>query len=159
MTRPPRPRTERLLNRATLARVFGAIGPWAALAAMSSFLFAYWLDGWRPWGPLADEGTLYLQATTMTMAGIVMAQVGAGISWRSNRLSLREVGLFTNRLLLVGIAVEVAMIALLAYTPGLDDLFHTSGLNAWEWLFLLLWPPLVVASEEARKAVRRRSSH
>jgi P-type Ca2+ transporter type 2C len=158
MTRPPRPRTERILSRATLLRVFAAIGPLAALAAMSSFLFVYWLDGWRPWGPLADEGSLYFEATTMTMAGIVMAQVGAGLSWRTNRLSLRAIGFFSNRLLLVGIAVEVAMIALLAYTPGLDDVFHTAPLGAWEWLFLLIWPPLVVAAEEARKAfVRRRA--
>ena len=38
-----------------------AIGPLAALAAMASFLFAYWLAGWRPWDPLADEGPLYLR--------------------------------------------------------------------------------------------------
>ncbi len=156
MTRPPRQRSERLLNRATVTRIFLVIGPLGALAAMSSFLFAYWLDGWRPWGPLADEGPLYLEATTMTMAGIVMAQVGAGISWRSNRLSLLEIGPFGNRLLLVGIGVEVAMVALLSYTPGLDDLFHTGPLGPWEWLFLLIWPPLVVASEELRKGFMRR---
>ena len=85
-----------------------------------------------------------------------MAQVGAGISWRSNRLSLRAIGPFSNRLLLVGIGVEVAMIALLSYTPGLDDVFHTGALGPWEWLFLLIWPPLVVASEETRKAFMRR---
>ena len=39
-------------------------------------LRATWLAGWRPWEALADAGDLYLQATTMTMAGIVMAQVG-----------------------------------------------------------------------------------
>ena len=157
MSRPPRPRTERLLDRRTLARIALRIGPLAALAGMSGFLFAYWLDGWRPWGPLADEGALYLEATTMTMAGIVMAQVGAGLSWRTNRLSLRRVGLLSNRLLLVGIGVEIAMVALLAYTPGLDDLFHAAPLSPPEWLFLFLWPPLVVAAEELRKAsVRRR---
>jgi Ca2+-transporting ATPase len=156
MTRPPRPRSERLLNRPTVARVFLGIGPLAALAAMAGFLFAYWLDGWRPWGALSDEGALYLQATTMTMAGIVMAQVGAGLSWRTNRLSLRSIGFLSNRLLLVGIGVEVAMIALLAYTPGVQDLFHTGPLGPWEWLFLLLWPLLVVGAEEARKGVVRR---
>jgi Ca2+-transporting ATPase len=92
----------------------------------------------------------------MTTAGIVMAQVGAGVAWWTNRLSLRAVGAISNRLLLVGIAVEVAMIALLAYTPGLDDVFHTSALGAWHWLILLAWPPLILGAEEARKAVMRR---
>jgi P-type Ca2+ transporter type 2C len=156
MARPPRPRSEHLLNRAVARRVFGRIGPLEGLAAMASFLFAYWLAGWRPWEALTDTGVLYREATTMTMAGIVMAQVGAGLAWRTNRLSLRAIGLWSNRLLLVGIGFEVAMIALLAYTPGLDDIFHTSDLSVWHWLFLLVWPPLVLGADEARKAVTRR---
>jgi magnesium-transporting ATPase (P-type) len=158
MTRPPRPRSERVLNRPVLARVFGWIGPLEGLAAMASFLFAYALADWVPWGPLADSGTLYFEATTMTMAGIVMAQVGAAMAWRTNRRSIAAVGLFTNRLLLVGIAVEIAMVAVLAYTPALHDVFHTAPLGWPEWLFLLIWPPLVLGAEEARKAVVRKRS-
>jgi magnesium-transporting ATPase (P-type) len=123
---------------------------------MTSFLFAYGLAGWRPWEPLADTGTLYLEATTMTMAGIVMAQVGAGLGWRTTSGSIASVGLLSNRLLIAGIALEVAMIALLAYTPGLDEAFHTSGLGPWHWLLLIAWPPIVLGAEEARKAVLRR---
>ena len=157
MNRPPRSRSEHLLNRAVATRVFGWIGPLEGLAAMASFLFAYAVAGWTPWKPLADSGSLYREATTMTMAGIVMAQVGAGLSWRTNRLSLRAVGLWSNRLLLVGIAVEVAMIGLLAYTPGLDDVFHARGLGVWDWVFLLAWPPIVLGAEEGRKAKVRRA--
>jgi hypothetical protein len=58
--------------------------------------------------------------------------------------------------LAVGIAVEIAMVALLAYTPGLDEIFHTSDLSGAEWLFLFLWPPLVLGAEELRNAVVRR---
>ncbi|MFP5363017.1 MAG: cation-translocating P-type ATPase [Thermoleophilia bacterium] len=156
MTRPPRRRGEHLLDRAVGRRVFGWIGPLEGLAAMSCFLFAYWLAGWRPGQALTGSGTLYVEATTMALAGIVMAQVGAGLAWRTNTLSLRAVGLRSNRLLLAGIAVEVAMIALLAYTPGLDDIFHTSDLEIRHWLFLLAWPPLILGAEEARKALARR---
>jgi magnesium-transporting ATPase (P-type) len=56
-----------------------------------------------------------------------------------------------------GAPVEVAVVALLAYTPGLQRVFHTSGLSGDEWLFLLIWPPLVLGAEELRKAgIRRR---
>ncbi len=158
MSRPPRPRSERLLNGSTLARVFGWIGPLEGLAALSGFLFVYWLAGWRPWDALADSGPLYIQATAMTYAAIVMSQVGAGLAWRTNRRSIVDVGLLSNRLLLIGIAVEVALIALLTSTPGLRDAFHMRPLAGWHWFFLLLWPPLVLGAEEARKAfVRRRS--
>jgi magnesium-transporting ATPase (P-type) len=114
MSRPPRPRSEHLLNRATLARISTAIGPFEGLAAMSSFFFAYVLAGWRPWETLADSGTLYQEATTMTMAGITFAQIGAGMAWRTNRESVRTIGLLSNRMLLAGIAVEIGMVALLA---------------------------------------------
>ena len=60
----------------------------------------------------------------MTYAAIVMSQVGAGLAWRTNRRSIAEVGLLSNRFLLVGIGVEVALIALLTETPGLQSAFH-----------------------------------
>jgi P-type Ca2+ transporter type 2C len=88
---------------------------------------------------------------------LVMAQVGAGLSWRTNRLSLRAVGLWSNRLLIVGIAVEVAMIGVLAYTPGLDDVLHARSLGVGDWVFLLAWPPIVLGAEEGPKAMVRRA--
>jgi P-type Ca2+ transporter type 2C len=160
MNRPPRTPDERLLSRRVLARVFGWIGPLEGLAAMAAFLFAFGLHGWRPWEPLPDSGDVYLQATAMTMAAIVMAQVGAGFGWRTSVRSVFSVGLLSNRLLLVGVALEVGMVALLAYTPGVREVFHMGPLGPWHWLFLLLWPPLVLAAEEGRKAfVTRRARH
>ena len=47
------------------------------------------------------------------------------------------------------------MVVLLAYTPGLDRIFHMSALGQWHWVFLLAWPPLVLGAEEARKAIAR----
>lgn len=164
-TRRERSPLERQLDRVTrlvavlsvgIGALFGWLGPLEGLAAMASFLFAYVLAGWRPWEPLADTGTLYYEATAMTMAGIVMAQIGAGLGWRTDRRSIAAVGLLSNRLLLVGIAVEVTMVVLLAYVPGLDRVFHMSALGPWHWLFLLAWPPLMLAAEEARKAFLRR---
>jgi magnesium-transporting ATPase (P-type) len=155
MSRPPRPRSQHLLDRPTFGRIAG-IGSLEGLAAMASFFFAYVLAGWRPWETLADSGDLYFEATTMTMAGIVFAQVGAVMAWRTNRESVRSIGLLSNRLIVAGIAVEIAMVALLAYTPALNEVFHTSDLSGPEWLFLLAWPPLVLGAEELRKAVIRR---
>ena len=156
MERPPRPRSERLLNRRVLGRVYGYVGLLEGLAGMASFLFAYGLGGWRPGMPLADAGAQYVQATTMTQTGIVMGQVGAGLAMRTNRRSVFSIGLFSNRLLLVGIAFELTLAVMLIYVPGLNGAFHQSPIGPWHWLFLLLWPPLVLGAEEARKALFRR---
>jgi len=156
MERPPRPHGERLLNRRVLGRVYGYVGLLEGLAAMASFLFAYGLAGWRPGMALAGSGPLYVQATTMTQTGIVMGQVGAGLAMRTNRYSVFSVGLLSNRFLLAGIAFELTLATLLIYVPGLNRLFHQSPIGPWHWLFLLIWPPLVLFAEEGRKALFRR---
>jgi len=155
MRRPPRDRSERLLNRGVFARV-GLIGGLEGIGALAGFLFAYWLAGWRPWEALAGEGEAYIEATTMTMAAIMMAQVGAGLAWRTDRLPVRALGLFSNRLLIAGIAIELAMLVALVYAPGLGEVFHTASLGPGHWLFLVAWPPLVFGVAEAAKALARR---
>jgi magnesium-transporting ATPase (P-type) len=155
MTRPPRSRSDRLLNAAVFRRV-GVLGSLEGLAAMTSFLLVFGLAGWRPWDPLPDSGALYVQATAMAYAGIVAAQIGAGLAMRTDRVSVFTIGLLSNRLLLVGIAVEIGLLALLVYTPGLRDAFHMEPLEPWHWLSLLVWPPLVLGADELRKALVRR---
>ena len=156
MERPPRPRSERLLNRRVMARVYGFVGLLVGVAGLACFFFAYLLAGWSPGEGLADSGELYLQATAMTYAGIVAGQVGAGFAFRTNRDSVFTIGLFSNRFLLAGIAFEVALLVALVTVPALQDVFHMHQLDPWAWPFLLLWPAFVLGGEELRKAVFRR---
>ena len=73
---------------------------------MAGYLFLNRLHGW-PAVPLAPVGTpVYALATTMTLACIVAAQVGAVFASRTDRASVLSVGLLTNRLVLLGVAVE-----------------------------------------------------
>ena len=93
----------------------------------------------------------------MTMAGIVMAQVGAGLAWRTNRRSLLAIGLFSNRFLLVGIAFEVALIAAARlHARARRRLPHERRSARGTGSSCSLWPPLVLGAEEARKASARR---
>jgi magnesium-transporting ATPase (P-type) len=156
MTRPPRPRGERLLAWRVLARVYGWVGLWEACGAMAGFLAGNWLGGWRPFAPLADSGATYVEATTMTQTGIVTGQVGASLAMRTERQSVFSVGLFSNRFLIVAIAIEMLLALLLIYVPGLNAAFHQSPIGPWHWLVLLTFAPLVFGMEELRKAVFRR---
>ncbi|HSC91504.1 MAG TPA: cation-transporting P-type ATPase [Gaiellaceae bacterium] len=156
MQRPPRPREERLLSPRVLARVYGWVGLWEALAGMSSFFVGYLLGGWRPGQSLPSAGPLYVEATTMTQTGIVMGQVGAGMAMRTSRRSVFSVGLLSNRFLLAGIAFELALAACLIYVPGLNTAFHQSPIGPAHWAFLAIWPFVLFGAEEARKAVVRR---
>jgi sodium/potassium-transporting ATPase subunit alpha len=156
MRRPPRPRSERLLNVATLLRAYGWLGLIEAALSLGGYFFAFWLSGWRPGTPLPASGTVYLTATTMSLAGIVACQVGNAFACRSARQSIWQLGFGTNRALLLGIAFELTLLALLIYVPPLAAVFELTPLAPDHWLLLALFPVLLLLLEEARKALRRR---
>jgi magnesium-transporting ATPase (P-type) len=105
---------------------------------------------------MADSGAVYVTATTMTLAGIVAAQVGNVFACRTDRESIFRVGLFTNKLVLWGITAELAIISLLIYTPFLQKVFGLAPLGFREWAFLFAFAPLLLIMEEGRKWLLRK---
>jgi magnesium-transporting ATPase (P-type) len=92
----------------------------------------------------------------MTFAGITACQIGTAFAARTTHASLRSIGVFSNRLLLWGIAFEVAFAAAVIYLPPLQRIFDTAALGGWELALLATFPPLVWGSDELRRwAVRR----
>ena len=82
--------------------------------------------------------------------------MGAGLATRTNRASLRQIGLFTNRLLLYGIAFELAFAAALVYLPPLQAVFHTAPLGAGDIAILAGFAVVVWATDELRRRWMRR---
>ena len=97
----------------------------------------------------------YLQATTMTFLGIVACQVGTALAARTDRASLREVGFFTNRLLLWGFAFELAFAAAIVATPLAASL--SMAPPPVEALALLPLFPVVVWGADELQRLRRRT--
>jgi magnesium-transporting ATPase (P-type) len=159
MDLPPRSRKEPLLNMSLIARALFWYGLIESVAAMSAYFFLNWRHGW-PGAPLAQEGTLvYQMATTMAFATIVAAQVGAVFGCRTDRASVFKIGLFSNRLVLGGIVVELCILGLLMYVPFLQRVFNTAPLGLVEWAFVLAWIPIIFLVDELRKALLRLREH
>jgi P-type Ca2+ transporter type 2C len=156
MDRPPRSRHERLLGAGRLLHAYAFLGVVEAVLSLGAFFWVYWLAGWRPGAPMAAAGELYQRATTMTLAGIVAAQVGNVFACRTERESVFRVGLFRNRLVLVGVAVEILVLLALVVVPPLRGLFGVAPLALREWTPLLAFPAIVVGLEEGRKWIVRR---
>lgn len=159
MNQPPRDPNERLLNRRVLVKAFLWYGLMASIVAMAGYFLVNLLAGW-PGIPLAglgnDSDPVYIQATTMTLAGIIFAQIGQVMNCRTETTSVFKIGLFSNRRILIGIVFEVVLLVILTTFPPLQGVFHTAPLAWQDYAFLCCVPPVVIAIEEIRKAWLRR---
>ncbi|MFO0946613.1 MAG: cation-transporting P-type ATPase [Planctomycetota bacterium] len=153
MRRPPRARSAPLLDLRTLLRAYGWLGALEAALGMGGFFFVYMYAGWR-WGePLADGGTLYVTATTMSLAGIVACQLGNALACRSERKSVFTLGLYSNRALIGAMFAEVAVLVCLIYYAPLAEVFHLAPLATEHWVLLATFGPSLLLAEELRKGI------
>jgi calcium-translocating P-type ATPase len=160
MRRRPRSRSESIITRAMLFRAWIFLGLISAALGMAAFFYVLTRSGWSPGDPTGDGTPLhhgYQQATTMTFLSMVACQVGTAFAARTERASLRSIGVFSNRLLLWGIAFELALTALLIYVPVFQDLLGTAALPAKDLLLVLPFPFIVWGADELRRWLVRRS--
>ncbi len=155
MKQPPRALNKRLLDLPLLLRAYGFLGIIEAAACMSGYFFVYYSSGWQPGMELASSGTIYLKATTMCLAGIVMSQIGNVFACRTESESVFKIGFLSNKLVLFGICVELALISIIVYFPPLQKIFNTSFLTLIDWAFLFMFTPLIFLAEECRKYLIR----
>ncbi|WP_406830610.1 cation-transporting P-type ATPase [Pedococcus sp. KACC 23699] len=159
MARPPRERTQNVIDSAMLARAWGLLGGISAVLVMTVFLVTLRHGGWQlgddvSSGPLHD---VWRQATTMSFLGIVACQVGTAVAARTQHASLRQVGLFSNRLLWWGIAYEIVFAAILVTVPPVQQVFGTTRPDLWQVVFIAPFPLLVWGADELwRWNARRR---
>ncbi|MFH9728468.1 cation-translocating P-type ATPase [Streptomyces sp. NPDC017254] len=159
MQRPPRPRDQSVISRDMLIRSWGYLGLTSAVLVMAGYFYVLWRAGWQPGDPTGTGSPLhhaYVTATTATFAGIVTCQVGTAFAARTDHAALRDIGVFSNPLLLAGIAFELAFTAALVYVPPLQDLFGTAALPLDVVLLIATFPLLVWGTDEVRRARRRR---
>ncbi|MFC4944932.1 cation-translocating P-type ATPase [Pseudonocardia sp. GCM10023141] len=158
MARRPRRAGQNVIDRSMLLRAWGLMGVVSAALTMGLFLLVLLGAGWTPGAPTGAGTPLhlaYLQATTASFAAIVACQIGTAFAARTQRSSLRSIGLFTNPLLLGGIAFELLFAAALIYLPPLQALFGTAALPGSVLALLLPMPVLVWGIDEVYRAVLR----
>ena len=160
MERPPRPRERGIIDKPMLVRAWVWLGSIEAALVTGGFFYVLFSAGWAPGDPTGPDSSLhgaYLAATTMTFAGITACQVGTAFAARTNRASLFDIGVFSNKLLLWGIVFELAFAAAVIYLPPLQAIFGTNALGLRELAILAVFPFVVWGSDELRRwALRRR---
>ena len=157
MQEPPRSIKERLFTTKVLLRS-QYIGVVTAIGAMIGCLAVWSAGGWTYGTPLASNSLIYIKGTTMTFAGIVVAQVGNVLACRTTKQSVFRTSLAKNKWILVGIAGQLSILSLIVYVPFLQGLFGTTALNLGDWMYLALLPIAVIVAEEIRKLFSRHLS-
>ena len=149
MDRPPRRLSDRLLNRQLLIKAFVWYGLIEAALAMGAFFLNYWVNQGNL-NHLASSGPLYREATTMTLGAIIFTQIGMAMNSRKGRGSIFQVKPFANRIISLGIVLEIVLFILLSYVPFFHTLFNTAPIGLDDWLYLLACPFVIMALEEIR---------
>ncbi len=162
MDRSPRPAGEGIVQRPMLVRAWLVLGLTSAALVMVVFFFVLVRAGWHP-GDATDSGAplhhVWQQATTMTFVGIVACQIGTAMAARTDRASLRSIGVFSNRLLIWGIAFEIVFTAALLYVPALREVFGLATPPPEAFLVVLPFPFIVWGVDELRRLrIRRRAA-
>ncbi len=121
MHRPPRNQSIPPITKEKLWMIFlfGGI-----MGIFTSFIF--WIS--RP------EGIIYAQ--TMAFTTLVIMQLSAVTSMRSHHASLRNLNLFSNPALLVGILFSIGLQLMVIYIPWAQNIMGTVALGGSEWILI-----------------------
>ena len=151
MTRPPKGRNERLLNWPLLLRAYLFLGLLEASAAMTAYYLVLHNGGWA-WGEaLGIHDTLYQQATTACLASIIIMQIVNVFLCKTPDRTLFGSAIFSNRLILWGVTLEIILILVIIYTPWGQMIFGTAPIPLSIWLFMLPFGAAMLLLEEVRK--------
>lgn len=105
--------------------------------------FVYWQQGHRSW-------------QMMIFTTLAFAQIGQALASRSNRESLFQIGLFSNKPLLgMVVLVAAAQVAVLLL-PFLEAFFNTEPMGLTEWAISIGLGVFVFVAIEVEKWFMRR---
>ncbi len=123
LSQAPRRKNERMLSRNVI--VLTAFT--AALMAAGTLLMFRWADG--------RDGDTY--ARTVAFLAMTFFQLWNVFSLRSATESVFTLGFRSNRWVPAGVAVSIALVALIVYVPALQRVFSLSAVGWREWAFAI----------------------
>lgn len=158
MKQPPRKRDERLLSWTLLGMSYGIIGMLQAAAGFFAFFVVLHQGGWIWGAELPESGLLYRTAVTSFFAAVVICQVADVLICRTRRQSILSAGIFANKLIWIGIAVELALVAAISHVPFLQPFFGTAPIGWFELSLGLPFALAILLGDEFRRWLIRRDN-
>ena len=143
MKRAPRPPAENPLAAGVWQHILLVGG---LIAGLTLAVQGLGIGGGSPW-------------QTMVFTTMAFSQAALAMALRSDRLSVFRQGVWSNRPMLVAVAVVVGLQLLIVYLPALQVVFHTTPLSIGEIVVCVGVALAVLAFVEAWKQARTRMSN
>ncbi|MGV8077816.1 MAG: cation-translocating P-type ATPase [Methanosarcina sp.] len=157
MKRPPRHRDEKLLTPQVLFTAYGVKGPIEAAAGFFCYFAVLLEGGWNFGEQLASSNPLYMQAITAFFSAVIICQIANVFASRTRFQSVFTRGLFSNRMVLLGIASELLILAFIIWNPFANLIFNTSPLDL-RYIFLSVpFAVFLLGIDEFRKYLLRKN--
>jgi len=142
MNKPPHAFSRQLLTPQLVVRSYCFLGLIEALWSLFLFFYVLVSGGWQYGTPLPASSPLYQSATGITLATIILMQIGNLVGRRYERRSGLDQGLFSNRLLLAGILIQIVFSWATLYFPPLQRVLQTGpvapAVYGLAWLGIVL---------------------
>ena len=146
MEDPPRNPKDKILTKEAMIGVAFS-GLVMGIAAYAAFLISFFIN--------SDGANNYEKAITVTFVSVIFGQYANLLSRRTYGNAIGKY-LFSNRNLLLAFAFSISCILLIVYVPILNLYFHTSTLNAFDWILPLAAGAICLLIFEFRKKLLNR---
>lgn len=114
------------------------------LMGLVSLGIGYW--GWKTNNPYWG---------TMVFTTLTLSQMGHALAIRSDKRSLFDQGLFTNKAMLMAVSVTFVLQMMITYWPMMNDIFKTKPLPVYELSVSLGLSLVVFMAVEIEKMIKR----
>lgn len=156
MDKKPRDPKEKIMNKNFVSR-FVFIGVVVGLVVMAAYIWSLYRYGWT-WGEfLTDEDPIHVKASTVAFALLIIIQMVQAFNARSDRHSVFQLGLFSNKWLLGAIVSSLVLTVIMVEVPFIQGYLHTTSLNPEDWGIIVGSSIIVLVVEEIRKLFVRKT--
>ena len=153
MSQPPRAREAGLLTAPMLWHSYGFLGLLEAAFSLSLFFWVLVEGGWQ-WGQVLDAtDPLYRSATGIALSTIVLMQIGNLVGRRSRYGSGIDAGLIRNRLIVIGVSLEILFSWAGLYAEPVRRVLGTGPVDLDHYAVAWLGVPLIFGLDFVRKKI------
>ena len=93
-------------------------------------------------------------ARTVAFATLICAELFRAFAARSERISVFKLGLFSNKMMNIAVALSLVMLVAVIYIPGINGIFNNVALNPLAWVVILPLAILPFAVSEISKLIK-----